>query len=80
MKNYRAKKLIRDGDLIAEVEVDLHDGIGDWEPTMSKDDAFKVDDVCDAMRRKDYQAVAKLARLYRLVPVGKDQPSSTDAA
>jgi len=69
MKTYRAQKLIREGDLVAEVEIELHNDDTAWGPTMSREDAFKLDDVRKALREKDYKTVESLARLYRLTPV-----------
>ena len=38
-------KLVREGDLVAEVTVELLDDAGAWSPTLSIDDASKLDDV-----------------------------------
>ena len=79
-KSYTNRTLIRDGDLVAEVQVKLADDHEDWGPTMSLDDAKKVDKVRLAMRTKDYDEVRKLAKLYRLVPVDHTPDRDTTAA
>ena len=79
-KSYTNRTLIRDGDLVAEVQVKLADDHEDWRPTMSIDDATKVDMVRQAMRAKDYDQVRKLAKLYRLVPVEHSPGRDTTAA
>ena len=78
--SYTNKKLIRDGDLVAEVQIELSDDHEEWGPTMSLSDARKVDEVRDAMRRHDYDAVRQIARLYRLVPLDDSPRHDTNAA
>ena len=80
MSARKAKRLIRDGDLVAEVTITLESDDAGWGPTMSKADALRLDDVRDALRRKDYAAAEKLAKLYRLAPVTPDDLTGTDAA
>lgn len=69
MKQYTAQRLVRDGDLVAEVEIKLEKHDHEWGPTMSMDDALKLDTVRDAMRQKNYDAVRTLGKLYRLTPI-----------
>ena len=40
-------------DELAEVEIELIDTDEGWSPYLSMDDAFKLDDVRDALRRGD---------------------------
>lgn len=62
-------KLIHEGQYAAEVEVELiYDDQG-WSPYLSIEDAYKLDDVRDALRRGDIEAAAKLARVFRLTPL-----------
>jgi hypothetical protein len=70
MKNKATKKLVREGDLAAEVEVNLVDAEGGWSPYLSLDDANKLDDVREALRAGDVRRASRLAnRVYRLTPV-----------
>lgn len=65
-KRRRHVKLVHEGQYAAEVEVELiYDDQG-WSPYLSIEDAYKLDDVRDALRRGDVEAAAKLARVYRL--------------
>lgn len=65
-----SKRLVREGDLVAEVEVQLLEGEGGWAPYLSLDDAYKLDDVREALRLGDITRAAQLAaRVYRLTPV-----------
>ncbi len=80
MKRYRTQRLIRDGNLVAEVEIELEDDDRAWGPTLSKEDAFKLDDVREAMRSKNYRAVNKVGKLYRLSPLNDRDLQGIDAA
>lgn len=64
------KRLVREGDFVAEVDVDLIDAQGGWAPYLSLDDAYRLDDVREALRSGDLQRASRLARrVYRLMPV-----------
>ena len=64
------KKLVREGEFVAEVHVDLLEAEGGWAPYLSLDDAYKLDDVRDALRAGDVKRASRLAdRVYRLTPV-----------
>ena len=64
------KKLVREGDFVAEVDVRLVEGDSGWTPYLSVDDANKLDDVRDALRAGDIKLASELAsRVYRLTPV-----------
>ena len=66
MSNRRRVKLVREGQYVAEVDVELiEDGTG-WSPYLSVEDAYKLDDVRDALRREDIKAAANLARVFEL--------------
>jgi hypothetical protein len=70
MNTRSTRKLVREGDLVAEVEVSLLEAEGGWAPYLSLDDAYKLDDVRDALRTGDVKRAAQLAtRVYRLTPV-----------
>ena len=70
MKTRSTKKLVREGDLVAEVEVNLVENEGAWAPYLSLDDAYRLDDVREALKSGDIGRAAALAsRVYRLTPV-----------
>lgn len=61
-------RLVREGDLVAEVPVALLEDAGEWSPTISVQDAAKLDDVRRALRSGDVRRAASLAtHVYRLV-------------
>ena len=63
-------RLVREGHFVAEVDVHLVEAQGGWTPYLSLEDAYKLDDVRDALRAGDVKRASKLAsRLYRLTPV-----------
>ena len=65
----RLKKLVHEGKYVAEVDVDLIREDNGWSPYLSLDDAYKLDDVRDALRREDIGAAVKLAKVFTLTPV-----------
>jgi len=70
MSSRTTKRLVRGGDFVAEVEVRLVEDESGWSPYLSPEDAFKLDDVRDALRAGDVKRAAQLAAwLYRLTPV-----------
>ena len=69
MSDKRRKKLIHEGKYVAEVEVDLLETSDDWSPYLSLQDAYKLDDIRDALRRGDLEAASRLAKIFTLTPV-----------
>ncbi len=69
MRKKRYSKLVHEGDYVAEVELDLIESNEGWAPYLSLDDAYKLDDVRDALRRGDLPQAARQARLYKLTPI-----------
>jgi hypothetical protein len=69
-------KLVREGDWLAEVTVDLIESPEPWAPYLSLDDASKLDDVRLALRRGDLAKAHRQARVYRLTPVLADAVTS----
>jgi hypothetical protein len=65
----RYTKLVHEGDYVAEVDVDLLYSEEGWSPYLSLDDAYKLDDVREALRQGDMKSAARLARVYTFTPV-----------
>jgi len=63
------KKLIQAGDYMAEVDVELIYTDEGWSPYLSLDDALKLDDVREALRRGDLEAAAQYGQVYSLTPI-----------
>lgn len=65
----RLKKLIHEGDYAAEVEVELVESDEGWSPYLTLEDAEKLDQVREALRRRDFRTASRLARVFYLTPV-----------
>lgn len=63
------KKLVHEGDYVAEVEVQVVEADEGLSPYLTLDDAEKLDHVREALRRGDITEAAKLARVFLLTPV-----------
>ena len=63
------KRLVQEGELVAEVEVTLIDEEGGWGPYVSLDDAYKIDDARAALQKGDVEAAARFGRVFKLMPV-----------
>ena len=62
-------KLIHEGKYAAEVEIELHYSDDSWSPTMSANDARKLETVMLALRQGDIAEAAKYGRVFELTPV-----------
>ncbi len=65
----KSKELIHEGKYAAEVDIDLEYTDESWSPTMSGDDARKLETVMLALRRGDVAEAAKHGRVFELTPV-----------
>jgi hypothetical protein len=62
-------KLVHEKNYVAEVDVELIYTDEGWSPYLSLEDAYKLDDVREALRRGDVKAASKLAKVFALTPV-----------
>ncbi len=62
-------KFIHEGPYVAEVDVEVIVEENEWAPYLSLEDAYKLDDMREALRRGDLQTAMKHARVYVLQPV-----------
>ncbi len=69
MRKRQHKKLVHEGQYAAEVEIELIDTDEGWSPYLSLDDALKLDDVRNALRRGDLRTANRLARVFTLTPI-----------
>jgi hypothetical protein len=65
----QSTKLIHEGKYAAEVVIELSYDDESWSPTMSLDDARKLEAVQLALRRGDTVEAAKYGRVFELTPV-----------
>ena len=69
MTSRRQAKLVHEGEYVAAVDVELLDSAEGWAPYLSLEDAQKLDEVREALRRRDLATASKLARVFHLTPV-----------
>ena len=69
MKKRNKTKLVHEGKYVAEVDVEVIDSDSGWSPYLSVEDAYKLDDIRQALRSGDLESASKFARVYTLTPV-----------
>jgi transposase-like protein len=65
----KSKELMREGKYAAEVDIELEYSDESWSPTMSADDARKLEAVRLALRAGNVAEAAKHGRVFELTPV-----------
>ena len=60
------KKLIREGEYLAEVPVELIEEPGGWSPYYSLEDVEKLEAVAEALRNGDLATAAKYGHVFEL--------------
>ena len=69
MNAKRCVKHVYEGRYVAEVDVELIELDDAWAPYLSLDDAYRLDDMREALRRGDLKAATRLGRVYALTPI-----------
>jgi hypothetical protein len=69
MNKRHQARLVHEGQYVAEVDVELIETEQAWSPYLSLDDAYRLDDVRDALRGGDIRKASRLARVFSLTPV-----------
>ena len=69
MTKKRVTKLIHEGGYAAEVDIYFITTDDEWSPYLSLEDAYKLDDVRQALRQGDLKSAAKQARVFKLTPI-----------
>ncbi len=69
MKKVARTKLIQEGEYVAEVSVELTLTEDEWSPYLSVEEAYKLDNVREALRRGDVRSAARYGRVFTLMPV-----------
>lgn len=62
-------KLVQEGNYVAEVDIELLITNDEWTPYLSLEDAYKLDDVRQALQQGNLKIATKLARVFTLTPV-----------
>jgi hypothetical protein len=69
MKKRKQIKYVHEGKYVAEVDVELIEAEDEWAPYLSLHDAYKLDDVREALRRGDLKAASQKARVFIMQPI-----------
>lgn len=69
MRTRKRTKYVHEGRYVAEVDVELLEDDTGWSPYLTVQDACRLDDVRNALRRGDISMASSLARVFRLEPV-----------
>lgn len=69
MRKRSRTKLVHEGQYVAEVDVELLETENEWSPYLSLEDANKLDDVREALRRGNVKAATQHGKVYTLTPV-----------
>jgi len=69
VRNKHQTRLIHEGEYVAEVDIEFIYTDEGWSPYLSLDDAQKLDDVREELRRGDLKAASQHARVFSLTPI-----------
>ena len=69
MSTERRTKLVHEGKYAVAVEVQKIEPDTAWSPYLSLEDAEKLDEVREALRRGDLKRAGQLGRVYQLTPL-----------
>lgn len=62
-------KYLHEGQYVAEVKIELSDSTSGWNPTMSLDTAYMLDDIREALHSGDLATASKYATIYEMKQV-----------
>ena len=62
-------RFVHEGQYAVAVEVERIESDTAWSPYLSLEDAQKLDEVREALRRGDLKRAAELGRVYQLTPL-----------
>ena len=69
MNKRKKTTLVHEGRYVAEVDVEVIEDDTGWSLYLSLEDAYKLDDVRNALRHGDIKSAVRLARVFALTPV-----------
>jgi hypothetical protein len=69
MRRKRQTRLIHEGAYVAEVQVDLIFMEEGWSPYLSIEDASKLDNVREALRKGDLNEAGRYGHVFELTPI-----------
>ena len=69
MSKRKQAKFVHEGNYVAEVDVELLEEPEGWSSYLSLEDAYRLDNVRENLRRGDVRTAAKYSRVFTLTPV-----------
>ena len=69
MNTRKKTKYVHEGKYVAEVDVELIVNEDEWSPYLSLEDAYKLDDIREALKHGDIKTASTKSRVYELHPV-----------
>jgi hypothetical protein len=69
MTTRRGTKFVHEGEYAAAVQIKWIESDTGWSPYLSLEDAQKLDEVREALRRGDFTRAGQLGRVYQLTPL-----------
>jgi len=69
MHKRKHTKLLHEGKYVAEIEIDIIDSEAGWSPYISLEDALKMDQLRELLRKGDIESAKKMAHIYIMKPV-----------
>lgn len=69
MNKCKKTKYIHEGKFVAEIDVELIVTDDEWSPYLSLQDAYRLDDVREALQRGDLNSASKIARIFTMQPI-----------
>jgi hypothetical protein len=69
MRRRKKSKFVHEGRFVAEVDIELIEDNSGWAPYLSVEDAGKLDNAREALRRGDLESASRYGRIYELRPV-----------
>lgn len=69
MKKQPRTKLVHERRYLAEVDIELLVTDDEWSPYLSVQEAYKLDDMRDALKKGDTTTTARYGRVFSLTPI-----------
>ena len=69
MIKQRRTKLVHEGRYLAEVDIELLVTDDEWSPYLSVQDACKLDDVREALKKGDTTTATRYGHVFSLTPI-----------
>ena len=66
MAKKRRTKYVHEGEYVVVVDVEILEDETVWTPYLSSKDAYRLDDVRDALRRRDFASARRHGQVFRL--------------